>query len=181
MIKIAIVGNIASGKSTVEQFIEQHGYKVFDTDKIAHQILEKSEEVKNLFGTLDRKEIATIVFSNNDKLKLLESIIHPEVKSKLLEIFNQNYELVFVSVPQLFESGMENLFDKVIYITANKEVRKARLIKRNALTEEDATKRISAQNELNKKERADFVINNDGDLIDLEKQVKNILKQIINT
>ena len=57
MLKVAIVGNIASGKTTVEKFIEEKGFKVYDTDKIAHEILQNSDEVKKEFGTLDRKKI----------------------------------------------------------------------------------------------------------------------------
>ena len=179
MIKIAIVGNIASGKSTVEKILEQCGYKVFDTDKIAHKVLEGSDHIKKLFGTHDRKEIAKIVFSDPKKLEQLETIIHPQVKNELLKIFNMNEEIIFVSVPQLFEAGMESLFDKIIYITADKEIRKSRLIKRNSFTPDEAEIRISAQNELNKKNLSDFIINNNGSFDELESQVKTILNQII--
>ena len=113
MLKIAITGNIASGKSAVENHLQKLGYKVFDTDKIAHQILETSPEVKKTFGTTDRKEIAKIVFSNPEKLKVLETIIHPKVKEEILKIFKLDEKIVFISVPQLFESGFNNLFDKV--------------------------------------------------------------------
>ena len=64
MLKFAITGNIASGKSTVEKIIEANGFKVYDTDKIAHDILDNSVEVKNVFATTDRKELAKIVFNN---------------------------------------------------------------------------------------------------------------------
>ena len=114
MLKIAITGNIASGKSTVEKIIENNGYKVYDTDKIAHKILENSDEVKKAFKTVDRKEIAKIVFSSPEKLKLLESIIHPKVKEEILKIFNREEKLVFISIPQLFESGFDTLFNKII-------------------------------------------------------------------
>ena len=95
MLKIAITGNIASGKSTVEKFIEELGYKVFDTDKIAHEILENSEDIRNLFGTLDRTEIAKIVFNDNEKLKLvfvlLDSRIEPtELDKQMLDYLAEN-------------------------------------------------------------------------------------------
>lgn len=179
MLKIAIVGNIASGKTTVEKIIESNGFKVFDTDKIAHKILESSNEVIKEFGTNNRKEIAQIVFSDSDKLKKLESIIHPLVKIELEKIFASNENIVFVSVPQLFESGFDSLFDKIIYITADENIRKERLIKRNSLTPKEALTRIKAQNENNKKEKSDFIIENNSDITNLENRVNDILSILI--
>jgi len=92
MLKIAITGNIASGKSYVEQFFRDKGYAVFDTDKIAHEILENSPDVKNAFknfdilsdGKIDRKKMAGLVFSDKTLLTKLENIIHPLVKDEIL-------------------------------------------------------------------------------------------------
>lgn len=179
MLKIALTGNIASGKSTVEKIIEENGYNVYDTDKIAHKILECSEEVKEAFGTIDRKEIAKIVFSSPEKLKLLESIIHPKVKEEILKIFDSEEILVFISVPQLFESGFNILFDKIIFVTADKNLRKERLIKRNSLTPEEAQKRIDAQEETGKLEKSDFVIKNNSDFENLKTQVEDILSVLV--
>ena len=179
MIKIAITGNIASGKSTVEKIIESNGYKVYDTDKIAHRILEESIEVRNVFGTADRKELAKIVFSNKDRLKQLESIIHPKVEEELKKIFLQNLDIVFVSVPQLFESGFDVLFDKIIYITADESIRLERLMKRNSLNVEEAKIRINAQQDFGKKEKSDFVIENNTDISSLKEQVEKMLSIFI--
>ena len=68
MFKVAIVGNIASGKSTLEQILKDKGFEVYDTDKISHQVLRDSKEILELFGTIDRKKIAEIVFSDKKKL-----------------------------------------------------------------------------------------------------------------
>lgn len=178
MLKVAIVGNIASGKSTVEKIIQSKGFKVFDTDKIAHEILASNKDIIKEFGTNNRQEIAKIVFSNLNKLKKLESIIHPLVKKELEKIFTRDEKIIFVSVPQLFEAGFESLFDKIIYITADENIRRERLMKRNLLTLKEAQKRINAQQENDKKERSDYFIKNNDSLEDLKKKVLNILKEI---
>lgn len=179
MIRLAIVGNIASGKSTVEDLIKSYGYKVFDTDKIAHQILENNQKVKEVFGTDDRKKIAKIVFSDSKKLKILEAIIHPEVKKEILKIFELKEDFIFISVPQLFEANFEALFDKIIFISADENLRLERLMKRNNLSKEDAQKRISAQmNEKEKISKSDFVIYNNESFDELEKEVNVILKSL---
>lgn len=175
MLKVAIVGNIASGKSTVENIIQNKGFKVYDTDKIAHKILASNKDVIKKFGTNNRQEIAKIVFSNPEKLKDLESIIHPLVKIELENIFSSNEGIIFISVPQLFEAGFAPLFDKIIYITASKKIRLDRLMKRNSYTQAEALIRINAQKDKNKAINSHFVINNNGTISELEKKVQSIL------
>ena len=179
MLKVAIVGNIASGKSTVEKILLNEGYKVYDADVVAHEILASNKDVKREFGTVDRKKLAQIVFSNPEKLKLLESIIHPLVKNEILKIFETQEKIIFISVPQLFEAGFESLFDKIIYITAEKAIRLERLMRRNHLTQNEAQVRIDAQKDMNKESKSDFVIYNNKTFEDLEKELKEILSILI--
>ena len=187
MIKIAITGNIASGKSAVEKLLSAKGFTVYDTDKIAHEILENSNEVRLAFkdfdiltnDKIDRKKLGDIVFSNKNLLQKLEAIIHPLVKDILLEIFEKDDFIVFVSVPQLFEAGFETLFDKIVFITAPEETRIERLMGRNNLTREDALKRIAAQEKDETKiPKCNFVIQNNADLTNLERQVNGLLASI---
>ena len=189
MLRIGITGNIASGKSAAEDFIRESGFKVYDTDKIAHNILENSEEAKRAFsefdifsnGEIDRKKLAKIVFSDKKQLEKLENIIQPEVKKEILKIFSlcENEKAIFVSVPQLFEAGFENLFDKIIFISAEKSIRLARLMKRNSLTEEEALLRINAQQDEDKKIiKSDYIIENNSTPETLQNHIKDFLSSI---
>lgn len=174
MTKIAIVGNIASGKSTVEKILESKGFGVYDTDKIAHGFIDDAKEFfpeAIIDGTIDRKLLGQIVFSDKGKLNLLESIIHPKVKEFIENI--DSSDTVFISVPQLFEAGMESLFDKIIFVSAPLEVRLERLMKRNNLTREEALVRINAQlREEEKISKCDYVIVNNGSADELMRQVE---------
>jgi len=184
MLKYALTGNIAAGKSSVERLLIDKGYAVFDTDKIAHDILENSPEINEVFkgydvftdGKIDRIKLAKVVFSDSKELKKLENIIHPKVKEEILKIFEQNYKEVFISVPQLFEAGLESLFDKIIFISAKENIRLERLMKRNNLTKEDAQKRLNAQlPEAEKIKKSDIIIENNGTIEDLELSLKKII------
>ena len=191
MIKIAITGNIASGKSCIEQILLDMGYKVVDTDKINHAILAsdivaidmikkafQNDDILNDDFSLSREKLGKIVFTDNNKRNVLEKILHPIIK-KQTEIFfekNQNEKFVFVCAPVLFESGMDKDFDKIIFVYAPDNVRLERLVNRNNYSKEYALKRMIVQeNQESKIQKSDFVIYNDSDFENLKNQTENIV------
>lgn len=180
MFKVGLTGNIASGKSVVENIIKNHGFEVFDLDIISHDFLKNNDDIKKAileeFKTLDRKELAKIVFADISKKNKLEKIIHPKLKEFCLELFKRDYKIVFISGALLYEANFDKLFDKIIYIDAPKEIRIERLIKRNNLSYEDALLRINSQN--NNKLKADYVIENNTTLDELEIKVNLILREL---
>lgn len=183
MIKVAITGNIASGKSKVGEIISDLGYKVYDADKIAHEILYSSNEVLEAFkdfdilenGKISRVKLGNIVFNNKGMKQKLEDIIHPKIIEKLNEIFENNNQekYVFIGIPLLFEADMQNLFDKSVLIYCDDTIRLKRLMKRNNLTKEQAQSRLDSQMSQDKKTHlVDYVIKNESTIEDLIEQVK---------
>ena len=185
MIKVAITGNIASGKSEAEKILKEKGYKVFDTDEIAHEILESSSEILDAFenydildnGNISRQKLGKLVFNNIELKQKLEAIIHPLIKKRINKIFaqNNNEKYVFISIPLLFEANMQDLFDKIIFIYCDDEIRLKRLMKRNNLSIEDAKQRMSSQESQNEKiKKCDYVIKNESTIDNLKIEIDKL-------
>ena len=183
MLKVGISGKIAAGKSEVEKILHNLNYKVYDLDKISHDLLKSNVSIKNEilteFKTLDRKELGNIVFNDEAEKQKLENIIYPKLKEIILELFEENKEekVIFISGALLFKSGFSKLFDKTIFIDADDKIRLERLMKRNNLSIEVAKSRLNLQDDKNS---ADFIIKNNSDIKNLEKEIKNIIKKLPN-
>lgn len=190
MLKFAIVGNIASGKSTVESELSKSGFKVFDTDKLSHVILdeEKSAVIEDFKefeivenGEISRPKLGKIVFENKDLKQKLEDIIYPKLKEKISEIFEENKseKVIFISIPLLFEVGWQDLFDKILFVQTDDDIRLKRLMKRNSYSEKEAMARISAQIPQDEKiKKSDFIICNNGTLEILQNQIERFIIQL---
>lgn len=195
MLKVAITGNIASGKSEVEKLLKKRGYFVIDSDRIAHQILKYDEETiekihsffghKDIYeedGTISRKKLGKLVFSNPGMRYKLEFIMHPVIKVKLAELLKENSdkEVLFVAVPLLFEANMQSLFDKTLFVAADESLRLKRILRRDNIEFDEAKDRISSQlPQEQKMDKSDFVIYNNTNIASLEFQLDLILKRLI--
>lgn len=194
MLKVAITGNIASGKSVVEKILQEKGYKVLDTDVVSHELL-KNEDVKHQIITaflnydvienneISRPKLGKIVFKDGNARKKLENILHPLIKEEIIRFFNQaqseGAKIAFVSIPLLFEAKFENLFGKIILICADDKTRLERLIDRSGYTLDYAKKRLKSQiSQDEKTSLADYVIYNDETIDDLRKNIEELLNSI---
>ncbi|AKU33296.1 dephospho-CoA kinase [Bacillus altitudinis] len=191
---IGLTGGIASGKSTVSQMIKEKGIRVVDADIIAkeavskgsaalHQIVQTfGEEVLLPNGELNRQQLGAIIFSDEEKRKQLNAIVHPEVRKEMLEQRDEgvsnNEAFVVLDIPLLFESKLEGLVDRIIVVYTTPELQLSRLMNRNDLSEEEALNRIHSQQPLEEKcQKADRVIENTKDLAFIRKQLENILNE----
>ncbi len=188
MRKIAITGNLASGKSTVARLLQEYGAYVVDADEIVHSLLSPNtpigKKVVELLGPeivvgnqIDRKKISELVFSDIKKLRSLEKILHPAVKQEIDRRFNNvknnpSYKFFIAEVPLLYEAGMEKDFDRVIAVITDEEIARKRSTT-HRFTERHARQYSS------KASRADFVITNNGDLNALRSSVEAIVDRLI--
>lgn len=187
-----ITGSIASGKSTVVNLLKERGFSVIDADLIAHEqleickreiIREFGEQILDEAGKIDRKKLGAIVFREPKKLKNLEQILHPKIKAEIffkasqLESLGQVY---FVDIPLFFEKKERYAeFKNVAVIYAPKELLLSRLMSRNGLNLEEAKARVELQMDIEqKREMANFLIDNSSDRENLELELEKFLKQI---
>ena len=184
---IGLTGNIGSGKSTVAAFLREMGYPVLDADLLSERARElKKAELKALFPEaflgeeLDRRRLAQLVFSDPQKLRALEELIHPEVRRLLEEELSRlEAPLVFVEIPLLFEKGWEGRLQGTILVAAPLEERLKRAMVRSGLSREEVLARERAQMaEEEKRKRATWVLENRGSLEDLRAQVQALLGEI---
>lgn len=187
---IGLTGGIGSGKTTVANYFQELGIPVYIADVEGKKITESPKilkSIKDAFGSavfdeerLNRQKVSQIVFNDSEKLKQLNSIIHPEVEKHFMNWVNNhsNFSLVVKETALLFESGSYKKCDYVITVIAPLEDRINRVIKRDAITRENVLKRIDNQwSDEDRIRNSHYIIDNT-DRKTIERQVKEILKKI---
>ncbi|MBN8208567.1 dephospho-CoA kinase [Bacillus sp. NTK071] len=191
---IGLTGGIASGKSTVADMIRNHNIPIVDADVIARQVVEPGEsaleeiflsfgsEMKAEDGGLDRKKLGSVIFNNEDKRKLLNSILHPAIRKRMLEEVasykKQGEPHVVLDIPLLYESELNHLVERTLLVYVDPSTQLKRLMERDGSTEQEATERIQSQMPIEKKkELADAIIDNTGSLKESEDQLVHVLRK----
>ncbi|MFZ5553761.1 MAG: dephospho-CoA kinase [Bacteroidota bacterium] len=189
--KIAgLTGNIGAGKSTVAQVFCELGFPVFEADAESKKILESDSslhlQLKQQFGEEiftenipDRKKMAALVFTDQEKLHQLNSLLHPLVQKRFATwCSEQKTEWVIKEAAILIESGTYKNCNKIILVTCPEDIRIERVMKRDSVSRTQVEARIKNQmSEEEKKKMADFVIVNDGDHL-LIPQISIILEKL---
>jgi len=182
---VALTGGIATGKSTVARMFEADGFALIDADKTAHEVLEASrEEIGAMFGKevltpegVDRKALGAVVFGDMQARKRLEALVHPrifkriEAQSALLDEKKAPY---IVDIPLFFETGRYPIGRSVV-VYAPRTLQLARAMARDGLDEAAVRARLDAQMDIEtKRQMADYVIRNDGDLAQLRREYERV-------
>lgn len=201
--RIGLTAGPGCGKSTVLKELQALGVPVTDADAIVHELLNNDPVVRqNIFnefgadvfatpggkpnrsgpdGPVDRNKLGKIAFANPPKLKLLESWLHPKVRTAVREFFEKhdNVPKAVAEIPLLFESKLEHMFDKIWVVFATEQQQIDRQVGRKpGFTEADAKKRIASQMPLAEKvKKAHVVLDNSGTLDNLKQQIKREIQK----
>ena len=198
MITVGLTGGIATGKSLVSQLLEEHGAFVINADLIAHDLYNPGtigfnslishfgDTILDLNGTIDRKKLASIVFTRKHEMDNLNTIMHPliydEIKRIMSDLSNEKHPIVVVEAAVLIEAGWQDLFDQIWVVASDPENVISRLITRNGLTREESLKRINSQMSLeNRLKYADVIVENNGDTNSLSSKIKGLWEDKLST
>lgn len=190
---IGLTGGIATGKTTVSNYLKELGYSIIDADVIARQVVEPGtkglrmitdtfgEKVLTSDGLLDRQHLAQLVFTSSEQLQQLNRILQPIIRERIQEPISTSKDpVVVIDVPLLYEQHYEDLCDVVMVVSAQPQQQLERLMNRNHLTMDEAKNRVASQMPLSSKERlADVVIDNNGSVEKTRQQVKKWLNQVV--
>ncbi|MEE8259840.1 MAG: dephospho-CoA kinase [Nitrospinaceae bacterium] len=191
-----LTGGMGSGKTTVGKLFKALGAYILDADEICRSLLEPGKpawnETVDLLGngilrddqTLDRRKIADVVFSDLEKKKALEAILHPRVMEEEQAVYKDILKddpgaLVIIDAALLIESGNYRKVDKVIVIACDEETQLHRIMDKNTFSREDAHRRLQQQMPLEEKSKfADYVLHNESGLSELEEKVEALFHQL---
>lgn len=192
---IGLTGGIASGKSTVSRLLVERGALLVDADRIAREIVLPGspalDQIADRFGadmllpdgSLDRKRLGNVVFSDAAARKALEEITHPAIRQEMMTQMRRLEEehpqsLVVVDVPLLYESGLTDRFEEIVVVYVPQAIQLERLMRRDGLSEAEASERLLSQWDIEmKRERADYVIDNSNGIEETRQQVEQFWLQ----
>ncbi|WP_037282975.1 dephospho-CoA kinase [Saccharibacillus sacchari] len=193
--RIGLTGGIATGKSTVSKMLASRGVHIVDADIIARDVMNPGQPllavVADRFGSefllpeggLDRRRMAEHIFNRPEEREALNAIVHPAIRAEIRGQVEAAEAadptgIVAADIPLLYESGLEDLYEKIVVVYVPRAVQLERLTSRDGLTPEQAEGRLNAQLDIEeKKRRADFVIDNSGTLEETRRQVEELLEQ----
>lgn len=191
---IGLTGSIATGKSTVSNYLKEKGYKVIDADQITHELMRKGNvnyiQIVKYFGCkildeneeIDRKKLSKMVFSDKNELKKLNYLTHPNIFNKIKKTIEISDEkIIFLDIALLIEFIRDEKWnihlDEIWLVYVDRNLQFERLKKRNNFSEEEANIRIDAQMKIDEKIKyANFILYNDRNLEYLYEQIDERLK-----
>lgn len=189
---IGITGGIASGKSTVTNFLRQKGFEVVDADALVHQLQKPGGRLYQILvehfgekvlledGGLDRPLLASLIFSNSEEREWSKQtqgqIIREELRA-LRDKFSETEELFFMDIPLLFEQDYASWFDETWLVYVRRDTQLNRLMNRDQLSKESAETRLASQWPLEEKKKfATYILDNNGSREQLLSQVVTLLE-----
>ena len=192
---IGLTGGIATGKSTVAAMLQQLGARIIDADALAREIVEPGkeawQEIVSAFGreilradqSIDRGKLRKQVFEDQQARKRLESITHPRIRTlaqqRIQQLAAEGAEIIVYVAPLLFENQAHLWLRPVILVACDLAKQKRRLRDRDKLTEEQIRQHLKAQMSLAEKRKlADFIIENNGSVEELKKQVQEVWEEL---
>jgi len=187
---VVLTGSIATGKSTASGLLKKLGFKIIDADSIAHKVLNQQHpQITTLFGAnlvdkgiVNRKALGEIVFSDIQKRKALEKLLHPliyeQIERDAMALDNKG-KVYLIDIPLFFETKRYPI-EKSIVVYTSKEEQIKRLMARDNISKEAAKKRIALQISIEEKvKKASYVIDNSGTLAALERECKRVKEEIL--
>jgi dephospho-CoA kinase len=188
---VVLTGGIATGKSTATTLLSLYGFRFIDADKITHQILDaSSDKIADLFGSeyvagskVDRAKLGKLVFADKVRRQELEALLHPLIYDEIARLSEEQDRFkkpYIIDIPLFFE-GDRYPIEKSIVIYAPREKQLERLMKREGFSEEEALRRIESQMDIEeKRKRATWVIDNSGDLKQLQQECDRVKDEILS-
>lgn len=190
---VVLTGSIATGKSSVASIFRDFGFTVIDADRVAHQVLDQEyKEIEKLFGSqyislnkksVNRKELGTLIFSDQEAKERLEALLHPliyqEIEKRSLPS-EEKKEPYIIDIPLFFESNRYPIKQSIVVYTP-KEIQLQRLMQRDGSTQKEALLRINSQIDIEvKRKKATYLIDNSQDLSILQDECDKIRHKILS-